>query len=171
MIGTFIGKSITKIEKLFKFNASSFPGKVVLKLFPNYLKKIKYPEIVIMVTGSTGKGSTVSFIKEVLENNNMKVYVTNSKDGKKAITDYQVLKSNENYSLLDIEIKTGRKNQIRVQLSNKNHPVVGDLKYGFKSKKIKRLCLEANRLILIHPILKKEIDIKLNIQPEFVKLI
>ena len=41
MLGTIIGKSITKIEKLFKFNASSFPGKVVLKLFPEYLRKIK----------------------------------------------------------------------------------------------------------------------------------
>lgn len=73
MIGTVIGKSITKIEKLFKFNASSFPGKVVLKLFPNYLKKIKYPENIIMVTGSSGKGSTVELISEILKNSNMKV--------------------------------------------------------------------------------------------------
>lgn len=73
MVGTVIGKSITKIEKLFKFNASSFPGKVVLKLFPNYLKKIKYPEDIIIVTGSSGKGSTVKLIKEVLEKSNKKV--------------------------------------------------------------------------------------------------
>ena len=73
MLGVFVGKSITKIEKLFKFNASSFPGKIVLKLFPNCLKKIKYPENIIMVTGSSGKGSTVKLIKEILENNNMKV--------------------------------------------------------------------------------------------------
>ena len=73
MVGTVIGKSITKIEKLFKFNASSFPGKVVLKLFPNYLKKIKYPEDIIIVTGSSGKGSTVKLIKEVLEKDNKRV--------------------------------------------------------------------------------------------------
>lgn len=73
MIGTFIGKFVTKVEKLFKFNASSFPGKIVLKLFPNYLYKIKYPKKIIMVTGSSGKGSTVKLISEVLNNNNLKV--------------------------------------------------------------------------------------------------
>lgn len=77
MIETVIGKLITKIERLFKFNASSFPGKVVLRLSKNYLKKIKYPENIIMVTGSTGKGSTVKLICEILKNNNMKV-CTNS---------------------------------------------------------------------------------------------
>ena len=55
MIGTFIGKTIYKTEKLFKLGASSFPGKVVLKLFPNYLHKLKLPENIIMVTGSLEK--------------------------------------------------------------------------------------------------------------------
>ena len=69
MIGTLLGKTIIRVEKLFRFNASSFPGEVILKLFPNYLKKIKYPELVIMVTGSTGKGSTVKLLTEILRNN------------------------------------------------------------------------------------------------------
>lgn len=73
MIGTLIGKTIYKIEKLFKFNATSFPGKVVLKLFPKYLTKIKYPDNIIMVTGSCGKGSTVKLIKEVLISNGLSV--------------------------------------------------------------------------------------------------
>ena len=112
MIGTFIGKSITKIEKLFKFNASSFPGKVVLKLFPDYLKKIKYPENIIMVTGSSGKGSTVKLITEILENNNMKVCnntlgsnllfgvatsIINNVKGKKLNSDILVLEVDERY--------------------------------------------------------------------------
>lgn len=73
MIGTLIGKVIISIEKLFKFNASSFPGRFVLKLFPNYLKKLKYPDLIIMVTGSSGKGSTTKLIKNILEDNNYKV--------------------------------------------------------------------------------------------------
>lgn len=73
MISTLIGKAIYKIEKLFKFNGTSFPGKVVLKLSPNYLKKIKFPENIIMVTGSCGKGSTVKLIKEVLNSSNISV--------------------------------------------------------------------------------------------------
>lgn len=112
MIGTFIGKSITKIEKLFKFNASSFPGKVVLKLFPEYLKKVKYPENIIMVTGSSGKGSTVSLICDILKNNNQKVCtnkegsnlifgvataIVNSVRGKKLNADALVLEVDERY--------------------------------------------------------------------------
>ena len=112
MLGTIIGKGITKIEKLFKFNASSFPGKVVLKLFPEYLRKINYPENIIMVTGSSGKGSTVKLIKEIFENNNMKVCsndegsnllfgvataVTNKVKGKKLNADVLLLEVDERY--------------------------------------------------------------------------
>ena len=79
MIGTFIGKTVYKIEKLLKFGGSSFPGKLVLKLFPKYLYKIKFPDTVIMVTGSCGKGSTTKIITEILENNNMTVCT--NKDG------------------------------------------------------------------------------------------
>lgn len=112
MIGTLIGKTIIKVEKLFKFNASSFPGEVILKLFPNYLKKIKYPELVIMVTGSTGKGSTVKLLKEILENNGLKVCtneegsnliygvcttVINNVKGKKLNADALLLEVDERY--------------------------------------------------------------------------
>lgn len=79
MIGTFIGKTVYKIEKLLKFGGSSFPGKLVLKLFPKYLYKIKFPDTIIMVTGSCGKGSTTKIITEILENNNMTVCT--NKDG------------------------------------------------------------------------------------------
>ena len=64
--GTLLGKSVFLAEKLLHYNASSFPGKLVLKVFPNYLKKITYPGLVIMVTGSCGKGSTTRIIADVL---------------------------------------------------------------------------------------------------------
>ena len=73
MIGTLIGKIIIFLEKLTKYDASSFPGKFVLKIFPNYLKKIKYPNLIIMVTGSAGKGSTTKLIKDILVKNNYSV--------------------------------------------------------------------------------------------------
>ena len=56
------------------------------------------------------------------------VYITNAKSGKLAITNYKVILEKNNYSLLDIEIKTGRKNQIRVQLNSIGHPILGDKK-------------------------------------------
>lgn len=112
MIGTFIGKTIYKIEKLFKFGGSSFPGQVVLKLFPNYLNKLKYPENIIMVTGSCGKGSTTKLISNILKENDMTVCtntdganliygittaIINDVKGKKVNKDSLVLEVDERY--------------------------------------------------------------------------
>lgn len=85
---------------------------------------------------------------------NKEGYVYCSKDGKEAITEYKVIKENKLYSLLKINIKTGRKNQIRVHMKSINHPIVGDKKYGSK-KKEKRLYLHASILELKNPITGK----------------
>ena len=73
MLGVATGKAIYKLEKALHFGGTTMPGRVVLKLFPKSLQKIKYPENVIMVTGSCGKGSTAKLITEVLEKAGMKV--------------------------------------------------------------------------------------------------
>lgn len=78
------------------------------------------------------------------ESKTLEVYI--AKTGKLAITEYEVLKSNKNYSLLKVKIKTGRKNQIRVQLANINNPIVGDKKYKSKTNPIGRLCLHAYKI-------------------------
>ena len=78
------------------------------------------------------------------ENQNHFVYVSNN--GALAITEYKKIKEINNNSLLDINIKTGKKNQIRVQLSNIGHPILGDKKYG--TNNYKRLCLHAYKLVL-----------------------
>lgn len=81
------------------------------------------------------------------------VYVNdNDKYGKLAITSYELIKYVNNNSLVNINIKTGRKNQIRVQLSNIGYPVVGDMKYGVKKSFYKRLMLHASYLELKHPV-------------------
>ncbi len=78
MFATFIGKTVFKIEKLLKMGGSTLPGGVVLKLFPKYLYKIRFPETIIMVTGSCGKGSTTKIISSVLEANGTSVCTNNS---------------------------------------------------------------------------------------------
>lgn len=80
------------------------------------------------------------------------------------------MKENKNYSLLDINIDTGRKNQIRVQLGHIGHYVIGDDKYGEPSDPLKRLGLHAYKLKFIHPVTKKIVEFKTDIPAEFNKL-
>ena len=83
----------------------------------------------------------------LIETKSLDVYSTkDSKRGKLAITEYEVLQENKNYSLLKINIKTGRKNQIRVQLSDIGTPIIGDKKYHSKTNPLKRLGLHAHYL-------------------------
>lgn len=80
----------------------------------------------------------------LIETKALDVFVTKDKKrGKLAITEYEVLKTSSKYSLLKINIKTGRRNQIRVQLANIGNPIIGDKKYGSKSNPLKRLGLHA----------------------------
>ena len=96
-------------------------------------------------------------------------YVSN--DGKLAITEYERISFNDNYSLLKINIKTGRRNQIRVQLKSINHPIVGDSKYGKKDKSVKRMMLHAETLEIINPINKKIMIFKSKIDSYFYRLV
>jgi len=109
-------------------------------------------EYVAVVEGETKEEETL--IHYLKENQNHYVYV--SKDGKKSITHYKKIKSNGKYTLLDILIETGRKNQIRVQLKEIDHPIIGDNKYGGIKKD--RLYLHAYKLELIDPITKKQMS-------------
>ena len=99
------------------------------------------------------------------------VYITNDKSGKLAITNYKVILEKNNYSLLDIDIKTGRKNQIRVQLNSIGHPILGDKKYSNSKQKASRLYLHAYYIEFIHPITKELLKIELDIPKEFIKLL
>ena len=85
------------------------------------------------------------------ENQNNLVYVTEDRTGQKAITHYQVIADNNEYSLLKVLIDTGRKNQIRVHMKSLGHPIVFDEKYGYTKNPIKRLGLHASVLEIRHP--------------------
>lgn len=96
------------------------------------------------------------------ESKGYEVFITNNpKYGKKAITLYEVIKKNKNFSLLDIEIKTGRKHQIRVQLNSIGHPIVGDRKYSNKPSPLRNMALHAYLLEFTHPYTKKLITLKM----------
>lgn len=90
--------------------------------------------------------------------------------GKLAKTGYRVVKESRTYSLLEIELLTGRKNQIRVHLSEKGYPVAGDTKYGVMEKGIKRLALHAASLSIVHPYSMEEMTFTAEVPAYFKAL-
>jgi len=93
------------------------------------------------------------------------------KEGKEAKTNYQVVKESADYALLDISLLTGRKNQIRVHLSDLGHPIVGDKKYGAKTNPLRRMALHAYYLSFNHPTVPdKRMEFKTEIPGKFHRL-
>ena len=122
---------------------------------------------VCVVNGSVKKDKD-RLINYLKESKTLQVYV--SDNGSKAITNYKVIKKNNKYSMLDIFIETGRRNQIRCQLANIGYPIIGDKKYDCKVNPINRLGLHANKLVLRHPITNKEYVFESSIPNNFLKL-
>lgn len=107
----------------------------------------------------------------LMQNDLHLVFVTRNKEqGKLAVTNYKTIATKDGYSLLDVNIESGRKNQIRVQLGHTGHYVIGDDKYGEPSDPLKRLGLHAYRLTLTNPINKKAYDFKAEMPLEFKKM-
>jgi len=138
------------------------------KLQNNWEKVKRYYYAVVNGEVKKEKDVIKSYLKET---KTFLVYSSNDKRGKLAITEYETLKKNNKYSLLKIDIKTGRKNQIRVHLNDINHSIVGDKKYGINNNPLKRLCLHAYYLEFIHPITNELIKIETKYPKDFNKLI
>ena len=99
--------------------------------------------------------------------------VQDPKKGKLAKTGYKVLKESKDYSLLEIDLLTGRKNQIRVHFAEKGCPVVGDKRYGekVKEKGIKRLALHAASITIMHPSTKETMIFETKVPVYFKSLL
>jgi 23S rRNA pseudouridine1911/1915/1917 synthase len=103
-------------------------------------------------------GEITSYLRE---SKAMKVHASkNQTYGKEAITEYVTVGNRKNSSMLEIAQRTNIKNQIRVQLQEIGHPIVGDKKYGAKTNPIGRLGLHFYRVEFVHPITKKVVEIK-----------
>ena len=104
----------------------------------------------------------------LVENSAMKVYSTNdATKGKLSITRYKMVKYNGAYSMMDIQILTGRKNQIRVHMSDLGCPIAGDRKYGAQSNPCGRLMLHNYALQFIHPVTKQNLRFELPLPANF----
>ena len=136
----------------------------------NWDKMVKKRGYVAIVEGNVEKekGTIKSYLKET---KTLFVYSTKEKVGKLAITKYRKVFGSNRYSLLDIEIKTGRKNQIRVHMKDIGHVIVGDKKYGSNVNPIRRMCLHANVLEFMHPKTKELMHFEVDIPDGFIKII
>ena len=133
----------------------------------NLVKKRGYYAI---VEGTLDKkeGTIRSYLKKNAQN---MMYSSKKKgDGQLAITNYKIIQENGQYSLADVDIKTGRKNQIRVHFGDLGHFIIGDDKYGEPSNPIKRLGLHAYELDIIHPFSGKLMKFKAPMPKDFSSL-
>lgn len=126
--------------------------KTKITLQDHWDKIIKERKYVAVLSGETQQehGTITSWLKD------NKVYITYSSPfdngGDKAVTHYRVVKRGNGYTLAELELETGRKNQIRVHMQDIQHPVVGDVKYGNGDNPLGRLGLHAFKISFYHPV-------------------
>ena len=106
----------------------------------------------------------------ISDNLNLMRITKNKAQGKLAITHYKEICTKNGYSLLNVDISSGRKNQIRVQLGHIGHHVIGDDKYGEPSNPLHRLGLHAYQLTFTNPLNQKRYDLKADMPKEFKSL-
>jgi 23S rRNA pseudouridine1911/1915/1917 synthase len=114
------------------------------------------------------EGTITSYLSED------KVYKMHSSaapdSGQKAITHYSVIRESDSYSMLKVNLETGRKNQIRIHMQEMGHSIIGDKKYGALSNPIKRLGLHAQQLSFVHPASGKKMDFESKIPRAFLRV-
>jgi len=145
--------------------AKSPEAKESLKLQWKGVKK-KY---VAVVHGILAKKSD-TITSYLVESEDYEVFsVKDSREGELAKTRYKVLKEAKKFSLLEVELLTGKKNQIRVHFSEKGHPLVGDKRYGRKGEVKNRLTLHSHTLTFKHPRTGKELTFEAEIPVMFLR--
>jgi len=107
------------------------------------------------------ENTLVNYLRKNEKNNKASVYDIETEGTKKAVLHYKVIRYLDKYTLLEIDLETGRHHQIRSQLAHLGHPVKGDVKYGFKRPNADAgIHLHARRLSLVHPVSKELLEIE-----------
>ena len=117
---------------------------------------------------SKEQGQLTDYLLKDTRKNIVSIVPSNHKKGKKAVLNYKVLESNDQLSLLEVQLQTGRPHQIRVQLAGMGTPIWGDQKYGHKFSKVgQQIALWAQQLSLEHPTKKTEVRVQSLPKQEF----
>ncbi len=115
------------------------------------------------------EGEVTSYLAE---SKALKMYSTlDPTKGDLATTHYKVLKHGYNTTLVELELETGKKNQIRIHMKDMFCPIVGDKKYGGKPSHINRVALHARKIRFIHPVTEKEMNFDTEIPSQFLQLL
>jgi len=152
---------------LMMFAKSKKVQEVLQKDWNDSIIERSYVAIVEGVVEKT-EGTVTSWLKE---NKAMVMFSSQTPDdGQKAITHYKLLKTNPHFSMLEVKLETGRKNQIRVHMKDIGFPVTGDKKYGAKLNPIGQMGLHARVLAFRHPVTGKALRFDTPIPGKFLKL-
>jgi 23S rRNA pseudouridine1911/1915/1917 synthase len=136
-------KSLERLNKMLR-------DKVIHKTYWALVKEVP----------SKASATLTNFLKKDTKKNKSFVYKKEIAGSKKAVLHYKLLKKLEHYSLLEIDLETGRHHQIRTQLSHIGSVIKGDLKYGApRSNKDGSISLHARKIKFMHPVSKEEITI------------
>lgn len=151
-------KALTRLNKMFQ-------DKTIKKIYWAIVKK--RPE--------DSKATLVHYISRNTKQNKSYAYDKAKADAKRSVLHYSIAAATDNYTLLEVELETGRHHQIRSQLSKIGSPIKGDLKYGFaRSNRDGGISLHSRSIEFVHPVKKETIKIaaptpKDNLWAEFEK--
>jgi 23S rRNA pseudouridine1911/1915/1917 synthase len=137
----------------------------------SWKESVKDRRYVALVEGAVQKpeGTITSWLTE---SKTLKMYSSPTPNGgQKAITHYKVLQKNKNYSLLEVQLETGRKNQIRVHMQELGHSIVGDKKYGSTQNPIGRMGLHALGITFQHPTTGQLMNFETDIPGKFLRMV
>lgn len=141
--------------------------KIALRFEENWKQTVYDRRYVALVHGEMRKKSGT--ISSWLKDNSQFVTFSSKYDngGKYAVTHYRLLKASGGYSLVELQLETGRKNQIRVHMQDIGFPVIGDPKYGDGDNPIGRLGLHAYKLCFTHPVTGEDLKFETPFPKEF----
>lgn len=140
------------------------------QLQDNWTEAILERSYIALVDGAV-KEEQATIKTWLKENATMTMFVSRPGEGMIAITHYQVIKKTPEYSLLAVQLETGRKNQIRVHMQSIGHSVVGDKRYGSHKNPIARLGLHAHILSFTHPITNEILRFETAIPAKFLSVL
>jgi 23S rRNA pseudouridine1911/1915/1917 synthase len=145
--------------------------KTKFNLQDNWERAVKERRYVAVLSGEMEKdsGTVTSWLKDNLMHISYSSPLKN--DGDYAVSHYKTIKRGNGYSLVEFQLETGRKNQIRVHAQDLRHPVVGDVKYGDGTDPIGRLALHAFKLAFYHPVTGELLDFETPYPNSFKRLL